>query len=263
MNAITHTLTALLAAVTLAMLPPSIHAEPKPKHMDDAGEHGVSLFLGAVVIGIPQFVGSRGTHQTLLLPWVELEGERWFIDTSSPQAGLSVWKTKTIKLDLLVQPRYGFEPDGDPLLIGLDDRGMTVEAGIRAQWSKAGYTAQFGYYTGAGGDTEGQAVNFGLSYVFARGPWSFIPALEWRWEDRALVNHQYGINAAQARANRLVYAGKATVVGGPGLTAIYEKDAWFIFGNLAYQRAGDGIRHSPIVGRDDGFIVGMGVGWAL
>ena len=263
MNTMMHTLSTLLTAATLAALPLPIHAGPTPKPTDHGREHEVSLLLGAALIDLPQFVGSRDKRQTLLLPWLALEGGRWFIDTSSPQAGFSVWKTKTVKLDLLAQLRYGFEPDGDPLLVGLDDRRTAAEAGVRAQWSQAGYTAQLGYYTGAGGDTQGQAVNLGLSYVFTRGPWSFIPALEWRWEDRALVNHQYGINAAQARAGRPAYTGKATVSGGPGLTVAYEEDAWFVFGSLSYQRVGDGIRRSPIVGRDDGFVVGMGMGWAL
>ena len=263
MNTITRTLSTLLTAATLAALPLPIHAGPTPQPADDEREHEVSLLLGVALIDMPQFVGSRNKRQSLLLPWLALEGERWFVDTSAPQAGFSVWKTKTVKFDLLVQPRYGFEPDGDPLLVGLDDRRATAEAGVRALWSQAGYTAQLGYYTGAGGDTEGQAANLGLSYAFVRGPWSFIPALEWRWEERALVNHQYGINVAQARAGRPVYTGKATISGGPGLTVAYEKDTWFVFGSLSYVRVGDGIRRSPIVSRDDGFVVGMGVGWAL
>lgn len=94
-------------------------------------------------------------------------------------AQFSVWKTKTVKLDLLTQLRSGFEPDGDSLLVGLNDRGTAAEAGVRTQWSQAGYTAQLGYYTGAGGNTEGQAADLMLSYEFVQG----------RWEDSALVNH--------------------------------------------------------------------------
>ncbi len=263
MNSLTYTLSTLLTAATLATLPLPIHAESKPKPAGGGPKHEVSVLLGVALVGLPRFVGSRDKRQTLLLPWLALEGEHWFIDTSVPQAGFSVWKTKTVKLDLLTQLRFGFEPDGDPLLVGLNDRGTAAEAGVRAQWSQAGYTAQLGYYTGMGGNTEGQAAGLGLSYEFVRGPWSFTPALEWRWEDSALVNHQYGINAAQARAKRPVYAGKATVSGGPGLTIAYEKDAWFAFGSLSYVRVGDSIRRSPIVGRDDGFVVGIGMGWAL
>ena len=263
MNSITYILSTLLTVATLATLPLPIHAEPKPKPAGGGQEHEVPVLFGVALVDLPQFVGSRNKRQTLLLPWLALEGERWFIDTSAPQAGVSVWKTQTIKLDLLAQLRSGFEPDGDPLLVGLDDRRTAAEAGVRAQWSQAGYTAQLGSYTGVGSSTEGQAASLGLSYEFVRGPWSFIPALEWRWEDRALVNHQYGINTAQARAKRPVYAGKATVSGGPGLTIAYEEDAWFVFGSLSYVRVGDGIRRSPIVGRDDVFVVGMGVGWAL
>ena len=263
MNSITYTLSTLLTAATLVTLPLPIHAEPKSKPTGGGQEQEVSVILGVALINTPQFVGSRDKRQTLLLPWLALEGEHWFIDTSSLQAGVSIWKTKNVKLDLLVQPRYGFKPDGNPLLTGLGDRRTTAEAGVRARWSQTGYTAQLGYYTGAGGNTEGQAASLALSYVFEHGPWSFIPALKWRWEDRALVNHQYGISATQARANRPVYTGKSTVVSGPELTVIYEKDAWFMFGNLGYQRAGDGIRRSPIVGKNDGVTVGMGVGWAL
>lgn len=262
MNSITYTLSTLLIGASLATLPLPIHAQPKFK-LTDGREHEVPLLFGAAFIDMPQFVGRRNKRQSLLLPWLVVEGERWFIDTSALQAGVSVWKTKTLKFDLLAQMRFGFEPDGDPLLVGLDDRGTAAEAGVRAQWSQAGYTAQLGYYTGTGSDTEGQAASLGLSYVFVRGPWSFIPALGWRWEDRALVNHQYGINAAQVRAGRPAYTGKATVSGGPELTVVYEKDAWFMFGSLSYLRVGDGIRRSPIVGRDDGLVVGMGVGWAL
>ena len=252
-----------LAAMVLTILPLQTHAEPQPAPANGAQEHGASLILGAVVSSAPRFVGSRDTRQTLPLPLLMLEWERWFIDTSSMQLGFSIRKTKTIKLDVLMQPRYGFEPDGDPLLSGLDDRRTTAEAGVRAQWSHAGYTAQFGYYTGAGGNSAGQAAAVELAYVFASGPWALMPALEWRWEDRALVHHQYGINAAQARAGRSMYRGEATFIGGPGLTAIYQADTWIGFGSLAYQRAGGSIRHSPIVGRGDGFTASMGMGWTL
>ena len=202
MSSVTYMLSMPLTATTPVTLPLPIHAEPKPKPAGGGQEHEVPVLFGVALVDLPQFVGSRNKRQTLLLPWLALEGEHWFIDTSAPQAGFSVWKTKTVKLDVLAQPRYGFEPDGDPLLAGLDDRRTAAEAGVRTQWSQAGYTAQLGYYTGVGSNTEGQAASLGLSYEFVRGPWSFIPALEWRWEDRALVNHQYGINAAQARAGR-------------------------------------------------------------
>ena len=251
---------AWLAAVILTIiLSPQLRAAP----VNGVQEQGISLILGAVVISAPQFVGNGDTRQTLPLPLLMLEWEPWFIDTSFMQLGFSIWKTNTIKLDVLMQPRYGFEPGDDPLLSDLDERGTTAEAGVRAQWSRAGYTAQWGYYTGVGGNRAGQAATAGLAYVFVHGPWALMPALVWRWEDRALVNHQYSINAAQARSDRPLYTGAATFIGGPGLTAIYQADTWIGFGNLAYQRAGGGIRHSPIVGRDDGWTVSMGVGWAL
>lgn len=263
MNPITCKRPALLAAMVLTIFPLQTHAEPEPAATEGGQEPGISLLLGALVVRTPQFAGNRDVHHSQGLPWIVLAGEHWFLDTASPEIGFSIWKTKNIKLDVLMQPRYGFEPDGDPLLSGLNDRGTTAEAGVRAQWSHAGYTAQFGYYTGAGGNSAGQAAAVEVAYVFASGPWALMPALEWRWEDRALVHHQYGINAAQARADRSMYRGEATFIGGPGLTAIYQMDTWIGFGSLLYQHAGDGIRHSPIVGRGAGFTASMGMGWTL
>lgn len=263
MSAATHVHATLLGAVILTMLSCQVQAQTASATTEDGSEPDPG-FLGIVASNYSQFAGRHDTRQTAWLPWIVLEGERFFLDTSSLQAGLTLWKTKTIEFELLVQPRNGFKSDGDPLLDGLDNRGSTAEAGLRTQWSRAGYTAQLGYYTGISNDTEGQAIDLAFSYFFIRDSWSLVPSLEWRREDRSLVNHQYGINAMQARTDRALYTGKATIITSAGLTAFYEKPgAWLVFSSLVYQRAGEGIRHSSIVGRDDGFIVSVGVGWTL
>lgn len=252
--------TAVLAL--LAAFATSVYADTEPPRQDDAREHDTGWLLGTVFFDNPQFAGSRDTRQTAVLPWLAIEGERGFVDTSVLQAGFSIWKSKISRFDLLVQPRYGFEPDNDPLLVGLDGRGTTAEAGARVQWSTHGYTAQLGYYTGLGGATAGQAAEFTFSYLFSYDRWSLVPQLKWRREDSALVNHQYGIGATRARADRPMYAGEATTNTDVGLTVFHEKPgAWVAFGGFTHQRVGGGIRRSPIVDRNDGFALSVGVGW--
>ena len=106
MNPMTCTRSALLTTMVLTIIPLQIRAELELAPTNGAQEHGISLILGALVVRAPQFVGNRDAHHSRLLPWIALEGERWFLDTSSPDDwifGLENKNRKTRSADTTTQ----------------------------------------------------------------------------------------------------------------------------------------------------------------
>lgn len=218
-------------------------------------------FLGLTGWSYPQFAGADN-RQTLWLPWVAADFRYIFFDSAQLQAGLHLRKTKTFQIDLVVQPRLGFAVDNDSMLIGLHRRGLAAEAGPRLRLTHGQFDTALAYYIGVGGDTAGRATSLLLLYTQTFRGFEFIPSLELRYETQGLVHYYYGIEPGEARSDRPVYDGRATLWTNVGATLLHErKHKRVTFVSVIYQRPGRGITDSPIVGKKDGVLASAGIGW--
>lgn len=258
-----------LAALSAALLPTAASAQQDPP--------GLPLWeIGGAAFGLsqPAYPGA-GQHvdRALVLPFVLYRGK--YLRADRDTAGLRAVKTDRFELDVGFSGSLGSSSDDIDARRGMPDLGTLVEFGPRLQW-KLG-EAPFGGRWRAEVPLRGV---FDLSDRMAHRGWALEPKLAYErrgaggWSygtsvgaligDRRLARTLYGVAPVYARADRPAYEASSGLIAWR-LQATFSSPAsrdWRLFGFARLDSvSGAANRDSPLVRRDAGASIGVGVAY--
>jgi outer membrane scaffolding protein for murein synthesis (MipA/OmpV family) len=230
------------------------------------------LFAGAA--RQPAYPGARQTtDRSLVLPWLIYRGRVLRADDGS--VGLRALKSERTEVDIGFAGSFGSRADDGSARAGMPRIGTLVEFGPRV-------VVDLGRL-GAGQLQLRAPLRgvFDLDDSFAHRGMAFEPSLRWGlrrgsatlglelgaiWGDRRLAATFYGVDAPFATPQRPVYAARAGLIATrASVSGGWQLDRdWRVFGFARLDSvAGAANERSPLVERQHGTTVGLGVSWTL
>lgn len=218
----------------------SLH-EQKPDAEHDFGIGFTSSIAQRPFVGVDD--------QSTSLIYISFRYEDFYIEGIN--LGYSFINNDKFRFDLLATPRFyevepAFADNGE--LDGIDKTNPTYFGGISAQ-----YRTDFATLTAQAltdlKESDGSELIFSVSKGFKPGEsFTISPAIGVTYQDAKLVDHFYGVQAHEARANRPAYAGQSSVNYHLTLTASWSMTKSIdLLGQFKHEQLGSGITDSPIV----------------
>lgn len=189
------------------------------------------------------------SDQLTLLPYISYKYHDFYIE--SMDVGYSLYKTSTVKLDLLATPRFyelkaSFAKSGE--LDGMETTNPTYLGGLSAQFETDVAVFTFQYLHDLLESDGNEGVLAASKSFQATATLTLIPSLGATYQDAAMVDYFYGVQASEVRAGRPLYAGEASWNFNVALNAIYKWTKHLeVLGQVKYEVLGSGITDSPIV----------------
>ncbi|HAN29484.1 MAG TPA: hypothetical protein DCP75_17510 [Haliea salexigens] len=212
--------------------------------LGETGQWGAGLgFIGRS----SPYVGSD-TNVIQPIPAITYFGER--LQWIGPDVRYGVWGSDDLRLALTASYRVGAYEEGDSsALQGLGDRDSTLMGGLALVYEGAhGFELDLSYAHDVLDRVGGGALAARVSRSFQFGNLRLTPEFGANWVSSELANHDFGVPAAAATANRPGYAVGDTATLEAGLAGFYEfTENWRAVLSVAVERLGSDITASPIV----------------
>ncbi len=160
--------------------------------------------------------------------------------------------TPSLRIDILAVPRFlGYKAEESPVLEGLDDTDYSIHGGVSFSLVNGPVGLNLQLLTDLLSVSGGSEINGTISKTFVLNNFSVTPAFSLNWQDEALVDHYYGVNASDATATRSQYSAGSTINAAVSLTTGYSITSNLnAFGALRFEQSGSEIADSPIVDDD-------------
>jgi outer membrane protein len=214
------------------------------------GEDFKLLGVGAVISTSPY----RGVGQTVQpVPVVVWNYKNFYI--KGVEVGYHFYSNDTITASIMTAPRFmGYHSSDSDTLSGMDNRTMSLDAGVRADISlpigedvrlsvKLVNDVLFRY--------DGREAGLALSKQFKSKYFQLTPSVGARLQSSQMVDYYYGVTSAEATANRPAYdPGHAINYFGDVMFNFGIHKNWIVMTKLGVEFLDSEIRKSPIVGRD-------------
>jgi outer membrane protein len=194
---------------------------------------------------------------TRFIPAITYVGERlqWF----GPALRYGIAGSGKLRLAATAEYRIGsYEESDSEFLRGLGDREDTVVAGLGLQYEiSEGFELELAYQHDALDRIGGGLANARLSRPFRVGPATFVPQVAYNWLNSDMSNHDFGVPASAATADRPAYTLGSTTSVELGLRTFIElSEEWNIIINVSGEQLDGDVTASPIVD-DDVVIKGL------
>lgn len=206
--------------------------------------------IGVGVGAIAQSSPYRGADSARVqaIPAITYVGERVQVLGPYAQAGVASWKG--MRLAATARYRLGaYEEDDSDFLEGMGDRKDSLFCGLALQGKlPAGIRASAGYEHDVLDRVGGGFGRLGVRRGWQLGRFSVAPQVVVNWLSAELAGHEYGVTAAEARAERAAYRpGDAVNLElGLGLSAEWA-EAWRVIANGSVEFLANELRESPLV----------------
>jgi len=212
---------------------------------------GLQIGGGVLVTGRPY----KGIDSRVIgIPFIMYEGKDWSIKGPRFDYKLSRQGPFTVK-GLLRLRTEGYDEDDSSALRGMDDREVTLDAGLSFAYRRRWGTVRFEALTDTLGKNKGQELALSFSkpiYAPCNFKKLFIaPFAGAEWRTTSLNDYYYGVRPNEATANRPPYKASSDANIFIGMTCNYSlnKDT-SIFAMIKNTWLGDEITDSPIVDKD-------------
>ena len=205
------------------------------------------LGVGIIVLDKP-YTGTDTEFKAI--PVVGYIGER--LQVFGPRASylLAGNETFSLRADSIVR-FSGYEPGDSAALQGMDEREITVEAGLTVSAGGAFGELSLSVLTDVLNRHSGQEAVLRYGYEITGERLVFTPFAGLRWTSSNLADYYYGVRSAEATPSRPAYSAPSSTTPLVGLTARYRLSShWSLFGLLTTERLAGGLRDSPIVEDD-------------
>lgn len=207
-------------------------------------------FGATVSVAQRPFVGVE--NQTTSLLYLSYKYKRFYIE--GLDVGFKLFDNKSYNINLLATPRFyeveaGFAKNGE--LEGIDKTKPTYFAGISSQFQTDIATLTVQLLSDIKESDGNEAVVSASKSIKLTSQFTLSPSIGLTYQDSRLVDHFYGVQANEVRANRPAYQGRVTVNYNASLTASWYMTRHIeLLGQIKYEVLGDGITDSPIVDED-------------
>ena len=156
----------------------------------------------------------------------------------------------------------GYAADANPELQGMGRRSWSLQAG-GVIGKRLGPVAVDLFAThDILNESGGWEAAFKLAWPLGEGRFSLIPQLDLTYQSGDLVDHYFGVEAAEARAGRPEYTAGSAWTWGPRVTALYRwHEHWYVRASMRADFLPGEISNSPIVARDSSLAFGLGIAY--
>ena len=219
------------------------------ERMSDPNERA-TIYVGAgAVISSQPYDGTD--FRTYPIPIFGYEGKRLYLRGIT--GGYRLFMGKSWSVGPVVQPRFdGYEEDDSSALAGMDDRNVSLDAGVGLSWRTDYGLLEASVVTDLLGEHDGQQIELSWTGLFSWKRWDFIPSAGVRFKSTNLVEYYYGVEPGEALATRPAYAPDRAVDPFVRLAVRRElTERWSLLTALQYEWLDSEIRDSPIV--DDNY----------
>lgn len=202
----------------------------------------------------------------LPMPWLDIEGQRFFVHGLA--AGAHLWRGEGQTLSLGVSYfGWRFDPDktSDRRLKRLDKRDATMNAFLR-------YSLRTDYGTLAAevaydvlGRSEAVSGEASYAYPFEAGPLRLTPGLGLRWDSQKQLEYYYGVSRAEAARSGLeAYRPSSGLSPFAFLSADWPlSEHWALTASGRALFLSREIKDSPMVGSSQAFSAAAGVKYSF
>ena len=212
-----------------------------------------------------KYAGGKGV-EAVPVPLLLLEyKETFYVDFV--RAGVRLWSSedKKLALGLAAEPRFGFGAGDGPRLGGMATRRHSLEAGPNLEWETkfASFSVGvFGDMTGASKGTSMRALAY--KQLIDSSQWDVGVYAGLERESSRVTNYYFGVQAAEANANRAQYQPGGATHGTLGISGAWKFSPRYalLFG-IQSTRLGSAAANSPIVETRNTPIAYFGLGWQI
>lgn len=158
----------------------------------------------------------------------------------------------SLRIDILGIPRFlGYKVMESPVLEGLQDTDYSIHAGVSLSLVNGPVNLNLQLLTDVLNESNGSEIIGTISKTVTYNKLSVTPALSLNWQNDSLVDHYYGVSAANATASRAAYNADSVVNTSISITAGYPVTPKInAFGAIRAELLGVEISDSPIVDED-------------
>ena len=194
----------------------------------------------------------RGSDTNVFpIPVVVLRGER--VSFVGIRLSAHLWKEGAWSFDAIAQPRFGgFDPDDSPFLKGMEERELSLDAGVELQWQSREWAVSVDALQDVLSRSEGfeSSVNVQRRYQFGR--WFISPGVGLAWQSEKLADYYYGVRRNEAREGRPVYEPSSALVPSLGvdIVHVFANPRWSARLLLDVELLPDKLNDSPIIEDD-------------
>lgn len=234
---------ALLAAALLALPMRAAWAAAD----DGVPARGSRWALGAATMTVHK--PYRGVDPaTVALPLLVYESTWWSV--YGPSLSLNLPSLGPVAVSLTTRLAYdGYDASDSRHLDGMRRREDRLWLGGSGKWRTGVADTTLEWMHDVSGHSRGQRAGMSVERAFDLGLFELTPRLGVAWLDGRYVDYYYGVRPQEARAWRPAYRPGASVNVEAGLRAAYRiahRDSLFV--DVAVDRLGAAIQHSPLVG---------------
>ena len=254
-------LAALALGVALSLAPAKSIAQTIPA----AAGKAWTGYAGAGLGVFPKYTGGKGT-EAVPVPLLLLEyKETFYVDFV--RAGVRLWSSddKKLALGLAAEPRFGYKAGDGALLGGMNRRRHSLEAGPNLEWETRFASISVGLFSDVTGASKGSSLR-ALAYkqLIDNTQWDVGVYAGLEREDRKVTNYYFGVQTAEANANRAAYQPGAASHGTLGIAGAWKFSPHYVllFG-IQNTRLGGAAAGSPIVETRNAPLGYVGLGWQL
>lgn len=142
----------------------------------------------------------------------------------------------------------GYGSGQSPALAGMSRRNWTVQGGVSSGRDLGKYRFDIGAQTDLLGEHDGQEYELKLARLFRWDSFYLLPQVEVTYQSSDLVNHYFGVTAAEAIPGRPQYQPGAAVTWGTVLEWGWKwHSRWFVSASAKVEWLPSEIRNSPVV----------------
>lgn len=212
----------------------------KPKFIAGAG----------VVVTSKPYDGFDGDEQVIPLIFYEEKG--FFIRGKT--VGYNLFEQENIRLAAIAEWRFdGYEDDDSSTFDGMDDRDMTIDAGVLLSYDDGWGKTSVSFVNDILGKHDGQEVQFTYSKPFVEAEkrrWSITPYAGLEWQSDNLADYYYGVRSSEATGTRPEYMTSSAWNILTGIrTQYWFNEQWSVMANVTCKFYDDDITDSPIVNK--------------
>lgn len=226
--------------------------------------------------GEPKFEGQIGLGVVRAArPFVDADDETFVVPVGNfeygrfsfrgVEAAYRVWRGGKWFAEVLARPRFdGLEPKDSPFLAGMEERKLSLDAGVRAGYGTQRYIVAVDAVTDVLGRSDGQEVGLSLTVPRRYGKFGVTPSIGVAWVSSKLADYYYGVRPEEALPLRPAYRVSDTWDAEASAVVSYEiAPRWSIFLVASADWLGDEIIGSPIVDQDIAIGGFLGAGWSF
>ena len=241
--------------MTLCALASTAQAE-QIKDAIGPGDSDNRWILGGNVVTYNNLYKGEGSD-AVLYPAFEYNGDRFFVKNGS--INFSIGQHEKMTYGLTASPSatfLSFDEDyrDNNQLAGLQEREATVEAGFYVNHTTDTGRFSFSVLTDLGSEHDGQRATASYTYDLQAGNWRINPTIGAQWMSSDIVNHQYGVSAAESTATRAAFEAGGALNLFAGVRARYDiTEHWEFGASTGFTILSDNITDSSIVEEDYGY----------